>query len=356
MADSFISDLQGAVNLFNQGTQKLALNAGINNAQKQIADINTQQMNEIQKRQAMENVAKSLTLDLTKSGQSASAIQQAFGAIAPNPINNSNQANMESLMTGSPELANVAQKQQGFEEAPTLAKLKGQQENELALQKLRNQGAIEAAGTRQGASELKAQSKALDDAQRLLESARGNPAVAQAEKDLYAASKADSLANLYGDPNKLSSAQVTLFSQEIAKIAAGGVPTQHELEGIDQKTLMRMGSEKVSKFTNNPTPANAAAFVKQFQDYTRALKKDAQKTIEDKYGRIIEGKKGQLGADNYKVLKEQYIDRFKAPADAPEATAQAQSPAPTPMQTVTLKDGRRVKGRYLPDGRFQVEP
>lgn len=154
------------------------------------------------------------------------------------------------------------------------------------------------------------QNKALTSAQQLLESARGNPAAAQAEKDLYSAQKADSLATMYGDPNKLSLPQVKLLASEVGKIAAGGVSSQSELEGITPNSLTGRLSQYVSNLTNNPTPANAAAFVKQYTDYTKALAKDAKKVIQDKYGRVIEARKSQLGDDNYQALKDQYLNRF----------------------------------------------
>lgn len=160
------------------------------------------------------------------------------------------------------------------------------------------------------------QDKAMTTTRQLLESARGNPAVAQAEKDIYAADKAKSLANLYGDPNKLSMPQVRLLAAEIGKIASGGVSSQHELEGITPNSLTGRLSDVASKLTNEPTPANAAAFVKQYQDYANQLSKDAQKVITDKYGRVIEGSKKQLGDDNYKALQDNYVNRFK-PAAGP---------------------------------------
>lgn len=163
---------------------------------------------------------------------------------------------------------------------------------------------------KQDAKNVDTQNKALISAQQLLESARGNPAAAQAEKDLYSAQKANSLATLYGDPNKLSLPQVKLLATEIGKIAAGGVSTQSELDGITPNTLTGKLSNYVSNLTNNPTPANAAAFVKQYQDYTQALTKDAKKVIQDKYGRVIEARKGQLGDSNYNALKDQYLNRF----------------------------------------------
>jgi hypothetical protein len=154
------------------------------------------------------------------------------------------------------------------------------------------------------------QNKAHLQTQTLLESARGNPAASKAENDIYNADKADSLATLYGDPNQLSMPQVKMLASEIGKIAAGGVSSQHELEGITPNTLVGKMSGYVSQLTNNPTPANAAAFVKQYQDYAGALRKDAQKVILDKYGRVINARRPQIGEDNYQLLKTNYLNRF----------------------------------------------
>lgn len=162
------------------------------------------------------------------------------------------------------------------------------------------------------------QNQAMGRVSQQLESARGSPAVGQAEKDIYAADKANSLANLYGDPNKLSMPQVRLLASEIGKVASGGVPSMHELDGITPNTLTGKMSEITSRFTNKPTPANAAAFVKQYQEYANQLKKDAQGVISDKYGRVIESNKGKLHPDDYQALQDNYTNRFKATEAAPK--------------------------------------
>lgn len=141
----------------------------------------------------------------------------------------------------------------------------------------------------------------------MLETARGNPAVAQAQKDLYAAKKASSLVNLYGDPNKLSQQQVGMLVNEVGKIASGGVPSMHELDSISPGTLEGSLSKVWGQLSNDPTPANAAAFVNQYQDYAKALSRDARETIAEKYTRVIEAKKGSITPDEYSTLKKQYL-------------------------------------------------
>lgn len=166
------------------------------------------------------------------------------------------------------------------------------------------------------------QNSALQNVQTMLESARGNPAAAQAERDIYAASKARSLMNLYPDPNNLSNEQVRLLASEVGKIASGGVPTQHELEGISPDTMKGKMAAFTSKLMNEPTPANAAKFIERYKDYTDALTRDAQGYIQDKYGRVIEARKDQLGDTNYQRLKTHYLDRF-ANQQVPQSTGQS---------------------------------
>lgn len=154
------------------------------------------------------------------------------------------------------------------------------------------------------------QNQSMQQTVQLLESARGNPAVGQAEKDIYAVNKLDSLVNLYGDPNKLNPAQVQLVATEVAKIASGGVPSIHELQGLNPSTISSGLAKLAQTVTNKPTPANAGAFVKAMQDYGVSLKKDAQSVIQDKYGRVIESKRRSLTPEDYQSLNDQYISRF----------------------------------------------
>jgi hypothetical protein len=161
------------------------------------------------------------------------------------------------------------------------------------------------------------QNKALQQTQQLLESARGNPAVGQAETNILNAQKAKSLANLYGDPNKLSPQMAQLVYAEVAKIAQGGAPTHAELEGLNPGALQGKLAGVYQKLSNDPSPANAGNFIKQYTDYADSLAKDSQKVIEDKYGRIITPRKNQLSDQQYQDLQDQYINRFKGgPAPA----------------------------------------
>ncbi len=180
--------------------------------------------------------------------------------------------------------------------------------------------------TAQGTRSDKRQDDAMDKGIQLINTARGNPAVRQAELDIYNSKKADSLANMYGDPNKLSQPQVNLLVQELGKVATGGSPAMHELDGLKPGTLTGELSSVWSRLSNNPTPANAGAFVKQYQDYIHAITKDAQDTIAESYGRPVNALRQRMGEGNFKNLQDTYLNRFNQPSNAstPQLSTQDQ--------------------------------
>jgi len=204
-----------------------------------------------------------------------------------------------------------------------IAEANRQAENQRAQAKnaIEQQKANAQTSSAESNKELKSQAsqdRALAQSKTMLESARGNPAAAQAEKDLYATSKIDSLFKLYPDPNKIPQAQVNLALQEIGKVATGGVPTGHEMDALQPGTPESKLQQLYGKLQNQPTPANLGDYLNEFKKYTGALKGDAQKVIQDKYGRIIESSKKQLGDDNYNSLKDQYLNRFNSPEVHPQ--------------------------------------
>lgn len=204
------------------------------------------------------------------------------------------------------------------------------------MMKLMMDNKNQATKDKQAQMEADKQNKIFASTGQLLEQMRGSPAVSQAEKDIYASSKADSLANLYPDPNKLSPTQVRLLATEVSKVASGGAPTMEELKGVTPDTFRGQLAGVVQKFTNSPSPANAADFIQQYKDYTKALTKDAQKVIQDRYGRIIEPRKSLMSDDQYDALKQQYTNRFN-PQSTPAGQPDASAAQPTSGKVVVRK-------------------
>lgn len=197
----------------------------------------------------------------------------------------------------------------------------------------RSQKAKQATDDRAAKTQEAAMSHTIDQ----LESARGNPAVQQAEKDIYASSKVNSLANLYGDPNNLNPQMVKMLVAEVGKIASGGQASEAELNYITPNTLSGKLAGVWQQLSNSPSPANAAAFIKQYQDYANSLTKDAQAVIKDKYGRIIDSRANMLGSENVDTLNKKYINRFDS------ASNQSGSGPKTPPGSVVMVKGQKYR-------------
>ena len=172
----------------------------------------------------------------------------------------------------------------------------------------------------------KAQENAYQWTQGQLNQMRGDKSMQQAESDLYAVQKANSLYNMYKDPNQANSTAFQLYATEVAKIASGGQSSIHELQGLNPNTIPSALGKAAQAASGKPTPANMGEFMKQFKAYSDLISKDAQNKIEDKYGRIIESNKKRIGDDYYKNLQDNYVDRFKklAQEDAQPKTAAGQ--------------------------------
>ncbi len=239
----------------------------------------------------------------------------------------------------------MAAAQQALETASKQQELADTQSNKLASQK-------EATAERVQTHEDNTQSAAMGQTIQQLESARGNPAIQQAEKDIYAATKVQSLAKLYGDPNNLNPQMVNTLVSEVGKIASGGQSTEAELNFMTPNTLRGKLASVWQKLSNSPSPANAGDFIKQYQDYANALTTDAQKELSDKYGRVIDSNSDRLGEANTAKLNSNYTNRFKHLADSVGSTPAPASSAPfggkyPPGSVVSIKGKTYTVG---PDG------
>lgn len=179
------------------------------------------------------------------------------------------------------------------------------------------------AETKPGADKEKHQSTALQQTQSFLETSRQDPAVRQAMLDKYNVQKAERIfkgRNL----NNLSNQEVGLLVSEISKVARGGVPTQDELHAISPNALTGKLSKVWSQLLNKPTPAYAGEFLTDYQNYLKELKANAEDTISSKVRRVIEGKKKELGDENYRNLKDLYSDML-SPGGEPSRSLQSVS-------------------------------
>ncbi len=344
---AFLDDLNKATDMFVDGTKTLALNAGINNAQRQIADINTSQQDEIAKRAATEAVAKNLALDMTKSGQSASAIQTAFGAINPTPINNSNDASMQGLLKNSPELGAAATKQQTFEEQPKLEQIKAKGALDIKEALVKHQ-----ADAAKADRDLNKQD--LGRIERNVKAFNGD--TKQAMSRLEAANRADQLLdekNPSGVAQAMARTGMARLSGEVGNLSEWEQAAISGNPGI-VNTVKRMLNKQVNgeQFTSSD--------VTDLKGVIQIMNGSAKQFIQN----TAKLRSQQLGSQLNKEMDEEQLmqkflpkgllDNFGARPPADAAATPNVAPA-APLQTVRLKDGRTVKGRYLPNGQFQVE-
>jgi hypothetical protein len=179
---------------------------------------------------------------------------------------------------------------------------------------------IKAAQFGQEITKTKAQQ--LQETLSALQSARGNPAVQQAEKDSYSANKVQSLASQAVDPktgkvdlNKLSPQQVTLLAQETLKMASGGQGTEDELKLLTPGSAKYKMAMMAQNLKNAPQDANAGAYAQQLLNYATAIGNDSRNLLKQNYQGVIESKKPYLQSSDYNNLNKQFLDRVSGKVD-----------------------------------------
>lgn len=102
-----LDDLLKGLAGFQEGVQSLAVSQGINKAQEQVAQLNSQMLKETERRQALSQISNNLVLQLSQAGANPQQVAQAAGAIAPPAIKDGNDAFLQGLQTNSQELMDM---------------------------------------------------------------------------------------------------------------------------------------------------------------------------------------------------------------------------------------------------------
>lgn len=178
----------------------------------------------------------------------------------------------------------------------------------------------------------------------LAESMRGSPAVAQAEKDIYASQKVNTLFSKYGDLNNLSPQMANLATAEVAKIASNASPDDHMMQMLSPNAFRGTLASAWQKVTNEPSPANAGAFLQQYKDYADGITQDAHKVITDRYGRLYNTRKDQWSSQQQQSFKDSYLNRFDDAADE----------VGTPSQSGNQSQSQGTVARKTKDGRTAI--
>lgn len=160
------------------------------------------------------------------------------------------------------------------------------------------------------------QNTAYNSATSLAEQMRGSPAVSQAEKDIYASQKVNTMFSKYGDLNQLSPQMANLATAEVAKIASNAAADDHMMQMLSPNAFRGSLANAWQKVTNEPSPANAGDFLQQYKDYADGITQDAHKVITDRYGRLYATRKDQWSPSQQQTFQDAYLNRFNDAASA----------------------------------------
>lgn len=128
-------ELLQALNMFNNSIKEAGTTYAVSEATKAMNDINTQVIDEGQKRQQLQNLSNQLALRLVGTGADSTKIAQAFEAVAPQKFGSIEQLGIEAQLQNNQGLMDMEQ---------TLAsknyanwRKKGQQTHDWDMEKMR---------------------------------------------------------------------------------------------------------------------------------------------------------------------------------------------------------------------------
>lgn len=103
-----MQDLYQALQMFQQGVQQTAVSTAVNDATRQMQELNQANIDEGQKRQALQQLSNQTALRLTGAGANGTQIQSAFNAIAPQNFGSAEQMQLEGQLSGNKQLMGVS--------------------------------------------------------------------------------------------------------------------------------------------------------------------------------------------------------------------------------------------------------
>lgn len=166
-------------------------------------------------------------------------------------------------------------------------------------------GRLDLAGEKGKTKASEAQNKAYTTFNKDLQSFRGNAGAQQASKDLLSADKAIELVK-GKDPNSLTTQDLSLLAGELAKIAQGGIPTEHGVQALMPNNLATKAAELQNFLLSKPSDANSAAYIKKNMAYLQEMRGVAQKTLDDFRDNIAEGYKDSISEDQWQRYQNRY--------------------------------------------------
>lgn len=328
-----LQDLATAFKMFNDGVKEYAIGSGIRGAQQQVMDLKAQALDEVKERQGLAAISQGLTMQLASIGAPLGQMQAAVGAVAPAAIKDANEANMQGLLSSTTggTLADLAKKQQRFEETPklNLAKVTADTATKRAEQM------IDAQATRQEAKLNQFEKSALLKA--------GKEFNSEAKKFLEGKELANSALEVLANGNPIGDKSVTTF---MAK-ASGEVGALSEADkapyGGSQAIVARLKQASSNMATGTLTDENRAFLA----SLTKTIIKNNDRSAKSFAIRKAKTVSRTLGKSPEEVLSKIYPD-----AEMTGDADQSALPPGIPEGSVEVTNSQGVKAWKTPDGRY----
>lgn len=154
----------------------------------------------------------------------------------------------------------------------------------------------------------KADDKEDTETSKRLELERGAPqAVTAASKALVNGNTAMAVLDDYKDLDDVPPHKVSLFIDEIAKMAkGGGAATESDKHALEIPTMKRKMAELEQKMGDKPVGAKQGAFIKDYAEYLEGMRKTYRSTINDHRKGVLSPKMEKLSDKT----KQRYIGRY----------------------------------------------
>jgi hypothetical protein len=153
------------------------------------------------------------------------------------------------------------------------------------------------------------QSKAYTALRERVESFRGNAKAQQASKDVLAADKALQMVE-HKDPNSLTMQDLRLLSEELGKIASGGVPGEHGVQQLMPNNLKTKFAEMQNFMLSKPSDAQAGEYIARNMEYLKDMRGVAQNALDSYQLNIAKGYKNRVSSDDWDEFKSDYPTLF----------------------------------------------
>lgn len=289
-------DLGQALSMFKEGAQQLSLSRALSQANDQVQQIKSSELNDQQQRQQLQQLSNSLVTHMAGMGIPATTIQAVAGAVGPKQFANSNQMYMEGALTGNQQLMNEAGDVQKHEQNP-----------ESAIAKIQAKAAANDPYRQAMADEKKNQfttkqfskfSTDLDSQAASSRSAFGQWSQVEG--------RGDRLKSILGDPSSWSSMtpeQLELVKEGVVQMSKGGTMTESDHKALSPWMAKISAARAQTALTGKPVSLDLSGFANL---YSGLIKKESDAATSNIQKTILTRATGNM------KLYERDPDQFKA--------------------------------------------